>query len=404
MTNPKAIPWNYKPTVITYKGKEVNEEVDEVGGMTHSGRCYAPAELRKTKNDQMPVKNPVTEEEAEEFLRKMKLLDYFIVEQLRKTPAQISLLSLLIHSNEQRKAVMKILNEEHVSNEVTISQLEKIAGRIFEVNQITFSNDELPMEGTGHNQGLHITVKCELSYVTRVLIDGRSGANICPFVERVRPNIVCVRAFDGSKTDAIGEIDLVITIGPIDFTVNFQVLKIDASYNLLLGRPRVHRDGVVPSTLHEMGDLSIYKVYSLPFIKANNETETLVYQALEVVVVEHILEGILISKPQLPMTSVMMVNEMLKHGFEPGKGLGIFLQGRAYPVYPCKSFGTFGLGYKPTIEDKMKAKKHKRKVWSLTKPIPPIYKSFIRTYIEDSLELPLPKPVLEDNEELINYF
>ena len=61
-----------------------------------------------------------------------------------------------------------------------MSQLEKIARRIFEVNHLTFSDDELPKEGTGHNQGLHITVKCELVYVTRVLIDGGSGANICP--------------------------------------------------------------------------------------------------------------------------------------------------------------------------------------------------------------------------------
>ncbi|KAH0686158.1 hypothetical protein KY289_016921 [Solanum tuberosum] len=37
MTNPKAAPWNYEPTVVTYKGKEVNEEVDEIGGMTRSG-------------------------------------------------------------------------------------------------------------------------------------------------------------------------------------------------------------------------------------------------------------------------------------------------------------------------------------------------------------------------------
>ncbi|KAK6773675.1 hypothetical protein RDI58_028913 [Solanum bulbocastanum] len=27
---PKIVPWNYKPTVVTYKGNEVNEEVDEV--------------------------------------------------------------------------------------------------------------------------------------------------------------------------------------------------------------------------------------------------------------------------------------------------------------------------------------------------------------------------------------
>ena len=46
---------------------------------------------------------------------------------------------------------MKILNEAHVPSKVTVSQLEKIAGRIFEVNHITFSDYELPKEGTGHN-------------------------------------------------------------------------------------------------------------------------------------------------------------------------------------------------------------------------------------------------------------
>ena len=71
-------------------------------------------------------------------------------------------------------------------------------------------------------------------------------------VERVRPTNVFVGAFDRSKTDVIGEIELVLTIGIVDFNVNFQVLDINASYNLLLGRPWVHRDEAVPSTLHEM--------------------------------------------------------------------------------------------------------------------------------------------------------
>ena len=112
--------------------------------------------------------------------------------------------------------------------------------------------------------------------------------------ERVRPNNVCVRAFDGSKTDVIGETEFVLIVGPIDLTVNFQVLDINASYNLLLGRPWVHRAGAVPSMLHQMikfeydrqevivhgeGDLSIYKYSSSPFIKADNENEALVYQS-----------------------------------------------------------------------------------------------------------------------------
>ncbi|KAH0724828.1 hypothetical protein KY284_000693 [Solanum tuberosum] len=116
--------------------------------------------------------------------------------------------------------------------------------------------------------------------------------------------------------------------------------------------------------VHGEGDLSVYKDSSLSFIKANNENETLVYQAFKVVVVEHILKGNLILKPQLPMASVMMVNEILKHGFEPGKGLGIFLQGRVYLVSPRKSLAR----------------------------------------ITESSESLLPEPVLEVYEELINYF
>ena len=37
MTNPKDVLWNYEPTVVTYKGKEIDEEIDEVGGITRSG-------------------------------------------------------------------------------------------------------------------------------------------------------------------------------------------------------------------------------------------------------------------------------------------------------------------------------------------------------------------------------
>ena len=241
--------------------------------------------------------------------------------------------------------------------------------------------------------------------------------NVC--AERARPNNVCFRAFDGSKTDVIGEIELVLTIGPVDFAVNFQVLDINASYNLLLGRPWVHRAGVVPSTLHQMikfeydrqevivhgeGDLSIYKDSSSPFIKADNENEALVYQAFEVVVVDHVLEGIVISKPKMFIPTVMVVNELLKHGFEPGKGLGIFLQGRVYPLSSRKSIDNFGLGYQPRVEDKMKAKKKKRDVWSLTKTIQPIYKCFIKAHAPECYQSYFLEPVMKVSKEMINYF
>ena len=111
-----------------YKGQQVEENSCEAQGLTRSGRCFAPAELRRP--NPAAIKKPVSEEEAEDFLKKMKVQDYSVVEQLKKTPAQISLLSLLIHSDEHRQALMKILNEDHVPNEISVNHLETIANKI----------------------------------------------------------------------------------------------------------------------------------------------------------------------------------------------------------------------------------------------------------------------------------
>ncbi|XP_070002600.1 uncharacterized protein [Nicotiana sylvestris] len=233
IVNSKAIPWNYKRVTVTYKVKEVKEEVYETHGLTWSGRCFAPEKLRKAKSSKdnpVLVKKVVTEGEAKEFLRKMKVQDYSIVEQLRKTPAQISLLSLLIHSDEHHRAMNKILNEAHVPDKISVNHLEKIANKIFEVNRVTFSDDELPVEGTKQNRALYLMVKCKYSIVTRVLVDNGSSANICPLStlnklkvddERIHKNNICVRGFDGGEKDSASDIVLDMTIGLVEFTMEF---------------------------------------------------------------------------------------------------------------------------------------------------------------------------------------
>ncbi|XP_070005827.1 uncharacterized protein [Nicotiana sylvestris] len=226
-----------KPIIIvegalTYKGKEVKEEVNETHGLTRLGRCFVSEELKKAKTSRdnpVLVKKAVTEEEVEEFLRKMKVQDYSIMEQLRKMPAQISLLSLLIHSDEHHR--------------------------------VTFSDDEFPMEGTEHNKALYHTVKYEDSVVTRVLVDNGSSVNICPLStlnklkvddERIHKSSIYVRGFDGGGKDSIGDIVLELIIGPVEFTMEFQLLDVDVSYNLLLGRPWIHAAKAILSTLHQM--------------------------------------------------------------------------------------------------------------------------------------------------------
>ncbi|XP_070014345.1 uncharacterized protein [Nicotiana sylvestris] len=225
----KAVLWNYKQVIVAYKGKQIEEKVNETGGLTRSRRCFTTEELRKVrpfKDSQMPIKKSIIEEEAEEFLKKMK-----------------------------------ILNETHVPDKITVNHLEKIAGKIFEEIRITFSDDELPVEGTEHNRDFYLTVKCEDSVVSGVLVDNGSSANICPLstlqklkigTERIHLNSVFVRGFDGGGKDSVGDIMLELSIGPVEFTMEFQVLDVAVYNNLLLGRPWIHAAKPVPSSLHQM--------------------------------------------------------------------------------------------------------------------------------------------------------
>ena len=49
----------------------------------------------------------------------------------------------------------------------------------------------------------------------------------------------------------MGTLEIELLIGPTTFVVVFQVLRIPTSFNLLLGRPWIHRAGAIPSSLHQ---------------------------------------------------------------------------------------------------------------------------------------------------------
>jgi hypothetical protein len=67
----------------------------EISGMTRSGRCFTPEELRKAKgkevvdvDQELEVNKSMTEEESNEFLKLIKHSEYCIVDQLKKDPCQ----------------------------------------------------------------------------------------------------------------------------------------------------------------------------------------------------------------------------------------------------------------------------------------------------------------------------
>ncbi|XP_070029828.1 uncharacterized protein [Nicotiana sylvestris] len=158
MTNLAAVPWNYNKSVVTFNGKEISGKVQENNPVE---KYFNLEEVNNATRKRFPSKKPVSAEEADAFFQKMKMADYEVIDQLRKSSAQVSLLSLLMNSTEHQKVLIKTLNEAYVPVETSVEQLERMAERFFAINLISFTKNDLPPEGAAHNKTLHLTVKCE---------------------------------------------------------------------------------------------------------------------------------------------------------------------------------------------------------------------------------------------------
>ena len=89
----------------------INSRTREGEGSTENGEIKIAASKKKDKE---PINEPITEVEANEFLKFIKHSEYNIVEQLHKLPAKISLLALMMNSEPHREAVLKVLKQAYV--------------------------------------------------------------------------------------------------------------------------------------------------------------------------------------------------------------------------------------------------------------------------------------------------
>ncbi|RDX84142.1 hypothetical protein CR513_34848, partial [Mucuna pruriens] len=149
----------------------------------------------------------------------------------------------------------------------------------------------------------------------------------------------------------MGEITLPIRVGPTTFDVDFQVMDINLVYSCLLGRPWIHKAGVVPSSLHQKvtfiveqrlisvkgeEDLMISTPAPVEYIEGNEEALETSFQSLEIAGTEH--EG--------SRKAVFTIVEVLKKaGYQPGKGLGKSLNGIGEPITLQENMGRAGLGF-----------------------------------------------------------
>jgi len=88
----------------------------------------------------------------------MKQSKYDVIEQLKKTPARISLLSLMLTSKPHRRALLKMLNEAYVKPDFTLQNVVGMVDPIKHVNLITFSEEENIPYPEKSLRALHITL------------------------------------------------------------------------------------------------------------------------------------------------------------------------------------------------------------------------------------------------------
>ncbi|KAL0308744.1 UNVERIFIED_CONTAM: hypothetical protein Sradi_5816700 [Sesamum radiatum] len=97
-------------------------------------------------------------------------------------------------------------------------------------------------------------------YVNRILIDGGSAVNILPLrilkeleipINELSNNRLMIEAFNQGGQRVVGIIRMQLAMEDMVSSVLFHVIDTKTSYNILLGRPWLHENAVVPSTWHQ---------------------------------------------------------------------------------------------------------------------------------------------------------
>jgi hypothetical protein len=343
----------------------------EITHITRGGRHFKPPHLE--------ADNPL--EALSQQAPQPTLEDDLVLKQLQKTQANISLWSLLMASYSHRQAILKLLNQVQIPTDISPEALSAMIGTISQDSVIAFSDKDLPIKGTNHNEALNITVDIGENRVPMVLIDNGSALNVCTLKTTIclginrsefLPSNQFVKAYDDTKREVHGVVILNISIGPMVQKVHFQVMDITASFNMLLGRPWLHETKAISSSLHQ----KVRFPYKGSIVTVHGDTQITPSKGpvleIEPVDGDLVLSGfdfeevhalvLATETPEFfpiyydPYSNDKVVTMIRGMGYFPGMGLGRKDQGIAeFQDYP-KAIPTFGLGYKPTEEELLQKK------------------------------------------------
>src|SRR4051812_29766927 len=154
-----------------------------------------------------------------------------------------------------------------------------------------------------HARPLYFTRYISSTEITRIQVDPGSAFSIMPRrvmehlsipAHRLSATDTNIFGFNANSTRPMGKIKLRCQIGDLKTEVTVYVIDAATSYNLLLGRPWIHRNHIMPSTLHQVmkyvddqSQVRTLVAEQRPFKGVENYfTDALLYQKAHEVVVQ----------------------------------------------------------------------------------------------------------------------
>lgn len=302
--------------------------------------------------------------------------DDTLLQQLKRTQANISIWELMMASPIHRASIAALLSKAAVPIETTPENLTQMITTMAGVNSISFSDEDLPAMGPHHVNPLYITVEARKSRISKVLVDGGSALNVCPLKTAKNLGFLetdfeeCkqkIRAYDNSARNIVGKIEMPVRFGPCIMDIPFVVLDIPASFTLLLGRPWLHDIKGVASTLHQkvrfeldgkiitiLGDGSEVEVAKIGLDKDDPPVELSGYSMDDGVnTLERTSDRLFFS----PFSSSRVARWMLGSGYVPKIELGCLVPGMSEFPKSQDNPGRYGLEVGKDRSDSAELKK-----------------------------------------------
>ncbi|XP_019455107.1 PREDICTED: uncharacterized protein LOC109356229 [Lupinus angustifolius] len=311
----KAVPWVYKEE--TTMSPSVVTNIAGNSRITRTGRIYVPPEVERGPSRVAKGKEKVLEHIEEDI--------------------EVALPEGVSHDEacEFLKFIKQMLNQAHVSHDITTDKLGGIVNNIVADNYLSFHDEEIPAEGTGHVRPLHISVMCNDCVIGKVLLDNGSSLNVMTKrtfsrfpvdTSYLRASSMIVKGFDGSRRDLL--------VGTsMDSFFRGNTLH-------LASKSEIHSKWTADNSFRRR---RCHGVFDTRYIEVTEEALETSFQGLEIANTTVVIEGAPLVKPYLSDVSLMMEKVMIRGGYKPGSGLGKYGQGSKEIIIPKANKGRYGL-------------------------------------------------------------